>query len=404
MNEIKTLYVKRVAMPEPVAARGALPIRAGGCIMSAYGVMSRKFKELFRCVPVVGSLLVAVVADAGAGSGGEPQSGPGAHCLAVEYDSDLAEEADALARNLTRRLKGRDVRVVLKPLTKEKVGVEEADAAELPDNSLEVDWVVHLVALLDDRILVALDSVGDDGEYDLVREVKRSDNPAETAWTVALMVEESVVPYLSGRKSEQPLGAGLAIIEPPEVAGQKKGSDDVDEPFPKLRSFGIGLAGYWIGAMDRIVAGPRFSVDGLLASRVVAGLGVAWAGTGRQSKEVNGSFYEIEVSHLPLDILFGFAVLQSEVVDLSVLAGVSAGFTIYRSALKGGSSRTDLLFDPWAQARLEAAIHVYGPLSLCVGAGAAMAMVKDALRNSGQEVYGQSRALPLFGISAQIWL
>ena len=373
--------------------------------MSTYGVMSRKFKKPFRCWTVVVSVVAAVVvADAAAGSDRDPENDAGAHYLAVEYDSGLIKEAESLARNLNRRLKSRDVRIVLKPPAEEKARVEGDETGEKSDESGNADWVVHLIALPDDRILVALDSMGDEGEYDLVREVKRSDDPDETAWTVALVVEEALVPYLRGRKSEQPLGAGLAIIEPPEVGGRKKGPKKVDERFPRLRSFGIGLAGYWLGAMDKIVAGPRFSVDGLLAPRVVAGFGVAWTGTGRQGKEINGSFYEIDVSHLPLDVLFGFAVLQSRVVDLSVFAGVSAGFTIYQSALKGGASRTDLLFAPWAQARAEAAIHVYGPLSLCVGAGAAMAMVKDVLRNSGHEVYSQSRLLPLFSISAQIWL
>jgi hypothetical protein len=278
-------------------------------------------------------------------------------------------------------------------------GEPPASASREGGDGQRLLWVVHLRQLSQGLILVAVDNLAAASDDDVVRELTRGETSSATAWTMALMIEEVVLPYLEGEGDQQALGAGLAIIEPPVVGGIKKPEPVEQEQLPAMRFLGLGLAVYRVGATDDFIAGPRLLVEGAFARRLVASLGAAWAGWGEFTRrDVDGS-----TSLLPLDVMLGFLILPGRVVELSVHAGFSVGFALYRTT-RENEHRVDALFDPLGQLAVRAIFHIYGPWALYVDGGAAFVFVRDVLKNNGQEIYSQDWVLPYFSLGFQFWM
>jgi len=333
------------------------------------------------------------------GRGGVDTSSEGRAGLVVRFDPSLEEEAVAVGEALRLRLgrHGVDVR-----LDRSDGGpapeVEDADrpAPSHPGARL---WAVHLRRISGDHILVAVDRLDSESEDDVVLEVRRGKDIEATSWTLSLAIEEAVLPYIDDASGDIPVGAGLAIIEPPEVGGGKSDAGPEDSGGARTRFVGLALTVLWVGATDDFVPGPRVVVEGLFAERLVASLSIAWAGWARFSAAgVDGS-----VCYLPIDAMLGFLALSHSVVDISILGGLSAGFAIYQTSM-GDDRRTDALFDPWVQARIRLSFHVHGPVGIYLEGGCGLALTRDELRNAGAEVYRQDWVLPAFDVGAQIWL
>jgi hypothetical protein len=310
----------------------------------------------------------------------------GRGCLVVESDPSLENEAALVIDTLRLRLARHELSVV------------EGAAGEEPRTSSRPLWIVHLRALSPELALVAVDNVEGRGNDDLVREVRRERDAAGTAWTMALMVEEAVLPYLEPADPGAPLGAGLSIIEPAVVGGVKKEKPEDRSAYPALRCAGLSMAVTRLGATDEFVLGPRLLLEGLLYHRVIAAFNVSWAGWGTFS----GNGIDGSISYLPIDVAIGVLALESEWVDLAVTAGVSVGFSFYRTS-GFGEDRTDALFDPQVLGKAIVVFHLYGPWAVDVDGGAAVVLDRDVLRNRGRTVYTQDRVLPFADIGIQYY-
>lgn len=312
------------------------------------------------------------------------------NCVVIEYDEDLAREAATLADALMIRLGKYDLAVV--------VGGGSFEPAPQKTAAIKL-WVVHLKRLAGESILVAVDNRATDGGDDVVKEVEQGETAESTAWTMAIMIEEAVMPYLADDPDHAALGAGLAIIEPPVVGGFKKAEPVVDPEYPRVRSIGLSLTVYGITEAENFVFGPRFALEGLFAKRVTVSISAAWAGWADfVSHGVGGS-----VSLIPLDVMFGFVLLPNRIIELSVHAGFAVGFAVYKTS-RDERDRTDLLFEPCGQAALRAIFHVFGPWTVFVDGGLAVPFVKDVLRNQGQVVFEQEWGFPVFNVGIQMWL
>ncbi|MCP4676522.1 MAG: hypothetical protein GY854_13610 [Deltaproteobacteria bacterium] len=357
---------------------------------------------------------------------------PEGFCLFVEHDADLAKEAQSLVETLRLRLCKRGVRVQLRsdepPVEENNPAVEESDSLEEesdPDKveNIEGDcpelsqstsdepgdwWVAHLRALSSEFILVAVDHLGGDSDEDLIREVPRGPDAGATAWTIALMIEDALTPYLDTRRELTPLGAGLAIIEPPAVGGMKKPHTRKKTSYPELRCLSIGLNVLYLGAVNDKVSdflvGPRVGVQGLLGPRFIVSFSAGWIGKGSFENKSAG-VSEGSISYVPLELLFGFALLSRPRVDIALFSGISTGFSTYKTSSSiSNRQQLDVLFDPQIIANLEIIIHIYGPLSMYVNGGAAFPVTHDVLEINGNKVYRQDWVLPLMGVGVQLWI
>ncbi|MFO8072896.1 MAG: hypothetical protein R6V85_13565 [Polyangia bacterium] len=332
-------------------------------------------------------LLGPAAAFAEAGSGGR---------VVVLAEPLLAAEADALLEALSVKLASNGVSVTKKerpePTGEEESVVQDGDEPELL-------WIVHVRQLSERMLLVAVDNAASSGPDDVVREVRRGADPEATGWTIALMVEELVLPYVDEDGESAPLGAGLAIIEPPEVGGVRNESSEPIVAYPHLRLLALGMEGQYHPGNDDIAAGPRFALEGAVAERFVATLGIAWVGWTRTS--LRG--VRVSASSLPIRASLGFVLLPGGIVEISIRGGVSVGFSIYRSD-DGTQQRTDVTFSPRIPLRLRVVFRVHGPWGVYVDGGAAFALVRDELRNSGRPVHRQDWIFPAFGLGAQLWL
>jgi hypothetical protein len=343
--------------------------------------------------PLVSRLALALVllgpasAFAEAGSGGR---------VVVLADPLLAAEADALVEALSVKLAAEGVSVTRKERF-QPPGDEESGEQEGGDP--ELLWIVHVRQLSERMLLVAVDNAASSGPEDVVRELRRGADPEATGWTIALMVAELVLPYVDEDEESAPLGAGLAIIEPPEVGGARIESGEPTVVYPHLRLLALGMEGHYHPGDDDIAAGPRFALEGAVAERFFATLEIAWVGWARSS--LRG--VQVSASSLPIRAGLGLIILPGGIVEISIRGGVSVGFSIYRSG-DGTQQRTDVTFSPRIPLRLRVVFRVHGPWGVYVDGGAAFALVQDELRNSGRPVHRQDWVVPAFGLGAQLWL
>ncbi len=345
----------------------------------------------------------------------EPKSpcGNGA-CLAIEFDEDLAVEVRRLVEILELRLCKRGVRVMARSPADSEGDIQppqgptsnpcgDANEGELGGSW----WVTHLRSIPSGKILVAVDHLGADSDDDLIKEVQRAEDRAATAWTLALIIEEAISPYLESGSELAPVGAGLAIIEPPQVGGVKKSEESKSVKYPTFRCVSLVLAMHYAGAttdtVDNVLFGPSLGVQGLFGARFATLFNVSWVGTAKfdhNNRAIKGA-----VSYVPIDLLFGYVILRNKYVDLTVFSGFSIGFSIIQtSSQELQLQRTDLYFDPWVKARLDATIFAYGPLAIYINLGVVFPIIKDVLKNADVEVYHQDWIMPEMGIGLQLWM
>jgi len=329
-----------------------------------------------------------------------PVKCPVDRCLIVEYEESLAGEAASLVDALAIRLARYDMTVRIGAGAADpEITVEETEEDEAAsDADKQWFWVVHLRRLSGEFILLAVDNLATSKGDDVVREIRRTESIGSTAWTMAIVVEEAVTPYLE-KGAGAALGAGLAIIEPPAVGGVKKEHPVEETEYPYIRSLGLALTMYTVLETGDFIAGPRFTLEGAFSKRVTTSLSIAWAGwSDFHAQDVDGS-----QSLVPIDILFGYAILPGRMVELAILAGVSVGFAVYKTS-GPQRDRLDLLFEPSGQALIRAVFHIYGPLTIYADGGVALPFVRDVLKNQDQVVYERGWIVPVFDIGIQLWL
>jgi hypothetical protein len=352
------------------------------------------------------------------GDGPEPTCEEG-RCVFVDGDDDLLDEQRSLVETLGLRLCRHGVRVEWVGNTAPKKAVEKknlrgdrdeaedgcAEAEPSPEDVPTVWWIIHLKRLSDDQMLVAVDHLGSQSDEDLIREVPRGPDASATAWTVALLIENALMPYLEAREDLKPLGAGLAIIEPQVVGGVKKSDEAEKTLYPQLRSLGLGLAIHYLGAASNgkgdFLFGPRIGVEGFLGPRFVGSISAGWVGTG--SFDDRTAAAKGTVSQVPLELLFGFLAVRHPQVGLVINGGVSVGFSIYRTSSSIiDSRRSDTFFDPVVEVQLELTVVIYGPIAGFVYGGLGFPIVRDILENNGDPVYRQDWIVPLVGIGLKL--
>ncbi|MBW2275987.1 MAG: hypothetical protein JRF63_00765 [Deltaproteobacteria bacterium] len=346
------------------------------------------------------ALVISIAAGELRAEGAErpPVTCDGRACIVIEYEPALRGEAGALVEALGLRLAKHDVRVELGSTDDDQEEPEKANSGPRPDQEQVFLWVVHLRELSSELVLLAVDNFSTEGEDDLVRELRRGATTEATAWTLALMIEETVLPYIEGSGGKAPLGAGLAIIEPPVVGGTKKDDETGTRSGPTLRFVSLALAVYRLSQADDFIAGPRASIEVGLAGNVVASLGIGWVGWAEFSAHgIGGS-----TALLPVDVMFGYVFMPEQVVELTASAGFSVGFSIFRAS-RESRHITEVLFDPLGQVSVRAVFRVFGPLALFVDGGAAFVFVQDVLRDSSNTIYRQDWVMPFFDIGVQFW-
>jgi hypothetical protein len=374
---------------------------------------------VWRTLVSMSLLMIAAAANAStlpAWTAGACETSP---CLRLEYDPELAREAALLGETLRLRLCKHGVNVFMdaagadtggdSPPAAEPANTNPGKVCNAPDRppGKPLWWVVGLKPVLTNRILVAVDHLGQQSEDDRLRDVARSEAVVETVWTLSLVIEEAVLPYLNTDRDLPPVGVGLAVSEPREVGGVKKSEQSAETPLPKLRSVGAGLGLYYAGTItdtvDDLLLGPLINIEGLLAPRVIVSFSIGWVGNARfnhAATQVKGS-----ISYVPVNILFGYVMFANKYADISVLGGVSTGFSIIKtSSPVSDSRRTDFYFDPWLEAGFNAAIFAYGPLAIYLRVGVAFPIIRDVLENGGTEVYRQDWIMPFGGVGVQLWL
>jgi len=320
----------------------------------------------------------------------------GSGCLVVDYDAALETEVDLVVEALGRKLAAHGVRVI------KEEGNRRLRAADPPEGAApakRTPWVASLREISPHWLMLTVTSPDPSVRESVVRDFRRGESPAETARTVTLVIDEAVLPYLAKDAAREPLGAGLAIIEPPEVGGIKASREPEKQAFPRLRYIEIGLGGCYLPAADDIIAGPRLRIEGAAAARTTVAAGVGWAGSATFGAEgVTGT-----TSSVPIEATIGLLLLPGTAAELSLSGGFSMGFTIYRTA-DGNDHRTDILFDPWLILGLRAILRIHGPWSVAVDGGAALVLIRDELVGRGGTVFLQDWILPRLGLALQLWL
>jgi hypothetical protein len=339
-------------------------------------------------------------------------------CLFIKYDTDLADEANALVETLRLRLCKRNVQVIVEPsvpqdLTSDDESVEQTsnECPQLKENrsrSRNLWWVAHLRASSPEYVLVAVDHLGSRSNDDLIREVPKGPEPTATAWTIALIIEEAVAPYLDADQEQAPLGAGLAIIEPPAVGGTRKAVIRRRTQYPEMRCVSIGLASVYLGtgsdSVNDFLLGPTVGIQALLGPKFATSLNAGWVGTGNFDYESDdGVGIKGVVSYVPFELLFGYVPLSHHIVDLTIFGGISTGFSVFKIT-SSSKQETYFYFDPWILVRAEVTLHIYGPLAMYVNGGVDLPIRRDVFTNYGEEVFRQDLVIPSFGLGLQLWI
>lgn len=340
-------------------------------------------------------------------------------CLFVKYDADLTVEAEALVETLRLRLCKENVQVIAQPAEPRELEGDEEPAQgpvnecpaipETKKKSKHLWWVAHLTASSTDYVLVAIDHLGSQSNDDLIREVPKGPEPTATAWTIALIIEEAMAPYLNADRDQAPLGAGLAIIEPPAVGGTRKAAVRRRADYPSMRYVGVGLASSYLGTgsnyVNDFLLGPTVGIQAFLGPRFVTSLAAGWMGAGSFKHETSdGIDIEGVVSYVPFELLFGFVPLSTRILDLTILGGISTGFSILKITSSIGPTEYVFNFNPWILARLEVTLHIYGPLAMYVNGGAGLPISRDQVTNMGVEIFLQDLVIPAFGLGLQLWI
>jgi hypothetical protein len=277
----------------------------------------------------------------------------------------------------------------------------DSNTAILPDASSENEnycfWEVHLRKLSAKKVLLAMDYEGTGRGYDEVQKVVFENNIEDTAWTLGLIIEETVSPYLTDPGNMAALGAGLAIIEPDVVGGTKKKDIIPQKQYPSLKdiSLALNLSGIW--SIDQILVGPKFILEGAFSKRTLASFSAGWSGTADFGKKnISGT-----MSQIPMELLFGFVFWDSFLLDVVGWAGFSLGFSVYHTH-DGNSNRLDMTFQPAGDLYLQLVVKVYHPWALFIQGGANFPFVKDVLVNNGDKIYTHVWIMPVINLGIQL--
>jgi hypothetical protein len=337
--------------------------------------------------------------------GADPETRcPGSACIAIEYEEAVAQEAAKLADALRIRLSPLGVHVVAEEYGERATAPSKAAAApaEGAPEEPRLNWIVHLRRLSSDLILVAIDNLVGAGADDVVREVARGETEESTVWTISLMIEEAVMPYLDEGREQPAVGAGLAIIEPPAVGGVAKPESAPVQTYPKLHLVGLGLLVTGIVNAGEFAVGPIAVVEGVFAPRFLASISLGWTGFADYAKgDVRG-----RAQYIPIEIGLGYRMYDGRAVELSAWTGLAVGFAVYRTETEtgGASPRTDVLFEPGILAALRLSFTIYGPLACYLLGGVTASLVRDVLENRGTAIYEAGWVAPDIEVGVQVKL
>ena len=305
--------------------------------------------------------------------------------LMLEYEPDLKEVAVALADVLTIRLG--------------KYGVELTERA-MNDKSAVANavWLVTLRRISERHLIVTIDSTDERLHVSEVRTVSWQSEVEQLAWTMALVVEETVTPYLENQGELPALGAGLAILEPQEVAGTKKRNVITRPRYPRFHAIGAGFSVGGIWNINEIISGPRLLLKGMFSRRTVALFSMGWMGSANYGRyAITGT-----LSQIPIELYVGNIFFQQSIVKIVGWAGFSLGFAVYKSDHVNAAARKDLTFQPGGNFLLEVNVHIVSPLELFLQGGCNLPFVHDVLVNNGTEIYTQVWIMPVINVGFQL--
>ena len=259
------------------------------------------------------------------------------------------------------------------------------------------DWSVTLRTVSEKHLILTVDSVGGMGVQE-VRTVAAGREPEETAWTIGLVVEEAIVPFLENNGEMPALGAGLAIIEPEVIGGTRQKADgEKRRAYPRLKGIGLELTLSGIWSINEILVGPHLSLKGIFSARAMASFGIGWAGSADFSRDnIDGS-----MSRIPIELLFGYLMVDSRHFELAGWTGFSLGFAVYRTQDED-TSRTDMTFQPGFDIYGELVVKIVSPWAVSLRGGCNFPFVRDVLVNRGMEVYKHEWVVPVIALGTQL--
>ncbi|MBN2527242.1 MAG: hypothetical protein JXR76_12680 [Deltaproteobacteria bacterium] len=305
--------------------------------------------------------------------------------MLIEHEPNLQEVGEALASVLKVRLGKYGVEITKRPIMAKS------------DPSIKFAWVVTLRRISERHLIVTIDSADDSKSVSEVRTVSWQAETEQLAWTMALVVEETVTPYLESEGELPALGAGLAILEPEEVGGTKKKSKSRNVTYPRFFSLGMGLAVASVWSVNEVLTGPRLSIKGIFSRNTVAAFSLGWQGSAHYSAEkVSGTF-----SQIPIELYVGHVFLRQRVFRLVGWVGFSLGFAVYKSQ-RLESPRTDMTFQPGGNLMLEMDVRIVSLLEFFLQGGCNFPFVRDVLVNNGVEVYSHVWVMPVAIVGLQL--
>ena len=306
--------------------------------------------------------------------------------LFIEYESDQKNIALEVKNILNIRLTRFNIFTRIRPITDMSVSIP----------NMNYLWHATIRTISDKYYIVTVD--GDkNNKIQEVRTVEKEKSTAETAWTLALVIEYTIATY--HKKDNLPaLGAGLALIEPDVIAGTKDKPVQVKIKYPHFKGAGLSLQLSGIWSIDQIIAGPNVVIKGLFSKKTVALFGIGWEG----NTHFNESNISGTMSLVPINMLLGSLFVNSKYFDLAGWTGFSMGFAIYKTS-DGHSSRTDMTFMPELHLSLEIVAKIVKPWAISIAGGVRIPLVRDILENNGAEVYSQVWIIPFISIGPQIY-
>ena len=305
--------------------------------------------------------------------------------MLIEYEPELQEAGAALSEVLKIRLG--------------KYGVEVSERA-INDKTAVANpvWWVTLRRISERHLIVSVDSEIEHHTVSEVRTVSWQPEIEQLAWTMALVVEETVTPYLENQGELPALGAGLAILEPKEVGGTKK-REIVERPtYPRLYAIGAGLSVGGVWNVNEIISGPRLFIKGMFSRKTVALFSTGWLGSANfRAASITGA-----LSQIPIELYVGNIFFRRHVVKIVGWIGFSLGFSVYKTEHPESASRKDMTFQPGGNFVLEITVQIVSPLEFFLQGGCNFPFVYDKLESNGREVYIQVWVMPVGNIGFQL--
>jgi hypothetical protein len=347
-------------------------------------MLRQNTKRYFQII-CAGMCLIAVEARAQEGSASSSSGHSAMVSMLIEYEPALQEVSAALNEVLSIRLG--------------KYGVELSARAlnEKKSATAEYVWVVTLRRISERHLIVTIDSTEPERSISEVRTVSWQRETEQLAWTMALVVEETVTPYLEIQGELPALGAGLAIIEPEEVGGTKKRTAVIRSSYPRFYALGIGLAAAGIWTVEEVISGPKVFVKGIFSHRTVALFALGWLGSASYgAANITGT-----LSLIPIELYVGNIFVYQKVFKIIGWAGVSLGFAVYKSQYQD-ISRLEMTFQPGGNLLVEMTARIISSLNFFLHLGCSFPFVRDVLVNNDVQIYKHVWIMPMFSTGLQL--